>query len=161
MTAWRMELGLSVATLALSLVAVYRWGGMQHQPPQAATVSAAPTTEAATSAALLSEAALAAMEQNPFRLSRAPSDVAFVPRRIAMATPSGPPAFRGLLVLKGIVGGPPWHAVIDGLPGQPPGTMVSAGSTFEKLVIRTISRDTVVVQAPDTVWRLTLMKGTQ
>ena len=37
MTAWRMELGLSVATLALSLVAVYRWGGMQHQPPQAAT----------------------------------------------------------------------------------------------------------------------------
>jgi hypothetical protein len=160
MTAWRIEIGLSLLTLAFSLVAIQRWGSMSPQPTLAGTVSSAPETGTAVSAALLDEAALVATEQNPFRLSRTPSDVAFVPRRVAMATPSGPPAFRGVLVLKGIVGGPPWHAVIDGLPGQPPGTMVSAGSTFDKLVIRAISRDTVVVQAPDTVWRLTLTKGT-
>lgn len=162
MTAWRREIGLSVVTLVFTVVAARRWSDSGAAPtPTTAMVSPASETWAAISTALLDEAALAAAEQNPFRLSRTPSDVPFVPRRIAMAAPPSAPAFRGDLVLKGIVGGPPWQAVIDGLPGQPSGTVAKAGSTFDKLVIRTISRDTVVVQAPDTVWRLTLKRGNQ
>jgi len=161
MTSWRLEVALSVVALTLVLVAVHRWTRVSAAPPlAAATIVRAPQSGAALSAAMLDEAALVATEQDPFRLSRTPSHLPFVTRRMVVSAPPPTPFFRGPLVLKGIVGGPPWQAVIDGLPGQPPGTVVSAGNTFDKLVIRAVSRDTVVVQAPDTVWRLTL-KGNQ
>jgi hypothetical protein len=57
-------------------------------------------------------------------------------------------------VLKAIIGGPPWQAVIDGIPGQPPGTIAGTGARFDKLVVRSVTRDTVVVQGPDTTWSL-------
>ena len=70
-------------------------------------------------------------------------------------TPPAPP-FRPVLSLKGIVGGPPWQAIIDGIPGQPPGTVVRSGSSFDRLQVRDVMRDTVIVQLPDTVLVLTL-----
>jgi hypothetical protein len=65
-------------------------------------------------------------------------------------------------VLRGIVGGPPWQAIVDGIPGIPDGSVLKAGQTFEKYVIRSVSKDTVIVQGPDTTWHLTLgNKGAQ
>jgi hypothetical protein len=71
------------------------------------------------------------------------------------------PTARPTLILTGIVGGPPWTAIIDGLPGQTAGTLAREGSTFDKLVVRTVTPASVVVQGPDTTWRLTLPGGRQ
>jgi hypothetical protein len=97
-----------------------------------------------------------------FRLANAPADARYDPREETATSRSpggsGAPAVarsRPTLVLKAIVGGPPWQAAVDGIPGQPPGTVVRAGMRFEHLVIRLVSRDSVVVQLPDTTWALT------
>jgi hypothetical protein len=49
--------------------------------------------------------------------------------------------------------------VLDGLPGQPTGTIVTGGGSFEGIRIRAITRDTVVVESQDTTWKLTLKRG--
>jgi hypothetical protein len=159
---WRLEIALAVIALSLSSIGIHRW--RRALPASTAAAQQTPTvleTPRLPSADALDEAAGTATDQNPFRLSRMPSDVPFVPRRAASAMAPAAPAFRGALTLRGIVGGPPWQAVIDGIPGQPSGTVVRAGSTFEKLTIRSVTRDTVIIQSPDTIWRLTLGRGGQ
>jgi hypothetical protein len=162
MTANRLEIVLAVATLSFSAIAVMRWRAARVETsvasaPRPASVATLATIDAGS----LAQSASAARDHDPFRLSRVPAEIAFVPRSVAAAAPAAAPSFRGPLHLRGIVGGPPWQAIVDGLPGQPPGTVVSAGKTFDKIVVRSITRDTVVIQAPDTVWRLTLNKGGQ
>jgi hypothetical protein len=61
---------------------------------------------------------------------------------------------RPTFALKAIVGGPPWSAVIDGIPGQAAGTVIRQGAQFEKLVVRSVTRDSVIIQGPDTTWVL-------
>jgi hypothetical protein len=62
------------------------------------------------------------------------------------------------MTLKAIVGGPPWQAVVDGIPGQAQGTIVRAGAAFDKLVARAVTRDSVIIQGPDTAWVLTFRR---
>ncbi|MDB4878547.1 MAG: hypothetical protein JWM41_4993 [Gemmatimonadetes bacterium] len=62
------------------------------------------------------------------------------------------------MTLKAIVGGPPWEAIVDGIPGQPPGTVVRSGSTLDKLAVRSVTRDSVVIQGPDTTWVLSFRR---
>ena len=158
----RIEIALGLTALALSVLAAHRWRAGVYVPPTATHVSSS-TRKAMMSldAEALQDAALAATARNPFRLSRSKADVPYVRRGQAVAPPPPVQVVHPTLTLKGIVGGPPWQAVIDGLPGQPSGTVVSAGSVFDKLVVRVVSRDSVVIQAPDTIWRLTLSKGGQ
>jgi hypothetical protein len=102
-----------------------------------------------------------AIDGNPFRLSRQPSvRVVTASGTVAqqLAQPPRPP--RPMLVLKAIVGGPPWQAIVAGLPGQQGETVVSSGARFETLVVQSIMRDLVVIQAPDTAWRLTIKRET-
>lgn len=111
----------------------------------------------------LSEAAANAAANDPFRLVNRPSSVrydAHTEGGIGGAIQQFVPP-RPQLVVKAIVGGPPWQAIVDGLPGQQPGTIVRSGSTFEKLTVRSVGRDTVVIQAPDTTWKLTLSRSRQ
>src|SRR5262245_21559344 len=64
---------------------------------------------------------------DPFRLSNRPPIVRFDPDEEATGEsnrPVQPPPLRPTFSLKAIVGGPPWQAVIDGIPGQPPSTIV-------------------------------------
>jgi hypothetical protein len=68
-------------------------------------------------------------------------------------------AMRPVFALKAIVGGPPWQAIVDGIPGQPSGTIVSNGMTIGKLTIRGVTRDSVVIQGPDTTWVLTFRRS--
>jgi hypothetical protein len=96
---------------------------------------------------------------DPFRLSRQPSEIPYSAE--ALAAPAAAPKFAPALVLRGIVGGPPWQAVIDGIPDLPAGTVVTSGSTFGQLTIRLVTRDSVFVQTPDTAWYLTLVKGNE
>jgi hypothetical protein len=97
---------------------------------------------------------------DPFRVARAPAATAFNPTADGPAAPAmvpgaaGPAPARPTLILKAIVGGPPWQAIIDGIPGQTSGTVVRAGATFDRLSVRSVTRDSVVVQGPDTSWVL-------
>lgn len=97
---------------------------------------------------------------DPFRLANAPALVRYDPADESDVTPSvaGPPRVRPNMILKAIVGGPPWQAVVDGLPGQPPNTVVRAGSAYDKLVARAVTRDSVVIQGPDTTWVLSFRR---
>jgi len=99
---------------------------------------------------------------DPFRLSHSQPSVAYDP-----ATDGAPgagalggiaPMYRPAMTLKGIVGGPPWQAMIDGLPGQPPGTVVRTGGTYDRLTIRSVTRDSVIVKGPDTTWVLSFRR---
>jgi hypothetical protein len=112
------------------------------------------------------EAALAEAEDvtttnDPFRLANAPASVRFNPNNENGGT--GPvavvaPPVRPNMTLKAIVGGPPWQAIVDGIPGQPQGTVVRAGNAFDKLVARAVTRDSVVIQGPDTTWVLSFRR---
>jgi hypothetical protein len=94
--------------------------------------------------------------QDPFRLARTPSRAryALTDSASVMTTPIAPHDPRPSMTLKAIAGGPPWHALIDGLPGKSRATLVGSGAVIDKLVVRAIARDSVVVHGPDTTWVL-------
>jgi hypothetical protein len=97
-----------------------------------------------------------AVANDPFRLSNTPPEIRFDPRdesaNSARLVPFTP--VRPSFALKGITGGPPWQAVIDGVPGQSPGVVVREGERFDRLVVRAVTRDSVIIQGPDTAWVL-------
>jgi hypothetical protein len=90
-----------------------------------------------------------------FRSERRPSHVAFGTAPAAvLPTPSPPP--RPQLTVEGIAGGPPWRAVLHGVPNHEGSVVVAPGDTLSGLWVRSIRRDTVVVQGRDTLWTLTV-----
>lgn len=101
----------------------------------------------------LDDAAATIVANNPFRLSNRPASGRFLSGASEQA-PSVP--VRPQLTLRAIVGGPPWSAIVEGIPGEATGVVVTAGLAFDKIRIRSITRDAVVMQAPDTTWTLTM-----
>src|SRR6478735_2964269 len=97
---------------------------------------------------------LAHATMRPRSSDSVPASVRFDPAVRDESVSPAVPLIRPTLVLKAIIGGPPWQAVIDGIPGQPPGTIAGPGARFDRLVVRSVTRDTVVVQGPDTTWSL-------
>jgi hypothetical protein len=102
-------------------------------------------------------------DRDLFRISRRESGVAYDGRTGAQATglpllPQSmiPPTPKVPLLLRAIIGGPPWQAVIDGFPGHAEGMIVKGGDRVDRFSIRSIVRDSVIIQAPDTTYRLTL-----
>jgi hypothetical protein len=154
---------VAALAIALSGVAVWRW---QHALDDVNSVHASPVMNSRARTVVLvdedsvADAANSVAEGDPFRLSNVPAFVAYSPTQDGggLGAPAAPLVvrIRPTLLLKGIIGGPPWQAIVDGIPGQTPGAIVRPGMAFDKLVIRSISRDTVLVQGPDTSWKLTL-----
>lgn len=110
------------------------------------------------SADTLDAAAHLTVRTDPFRLSNTPASVSFASTLVAPqpGAPPPPPKIRPTLVVRAIIGGPPWSAVVDGIPGQPAGLVISPGATYDKLHISAIGRDTVIIAGPDTTWKLTM-----
>jgi len=148
---------LTVSSLCAALAAWVRWNGLVVAPvPDRGSVAPLRLHAPPISSDSLAGAAEAIVTNDPFRLSNSPPGVRYDPAFDEPASnglPTPPPP-RPTLVLKAIVGGPPWQAVIDGIPGQPAGTVAHAGSTFDRLTIRTVTRDSVVIQGMDTSWVL-------
>lgn len=69
-------------------------------------------------------------------------------------TPQAAAPAKPRLVLVGIIGGPPWTAIVDGLPGHDGGYVVSAGESIEGLTVRSVRRDGATVSGMDTIWTL-------
>jgi hypothetical protein len=99
------------------------------------------------------------IEANPFRLSRAPSNVAFGITPAARPTVAAAPRAIFNLTLRGIIGGPPWQALVEGIPGRDAATVVKSGDRYGELLFRAVRRDTVVVKSADSTWRLTLARA--
>lgn len=163
MTAHRVEVSLIVAMVLLASAACLRWRhGLDDvlPGPSAPEVAAIKRAPKPVSAEVLDSAMDVTVSNDPFRLGNEPASVAYDP---ATDLPAGGPSMRiaamplrPAMVVRGIIGGPPWQAIMDGIPGQPPGAIVRSGMTFDRLSVRSVGRDTVIVQAPDTTWKLTI-----
>jgi hypothetical protein len=158
----RLDIGLCVLAIALATLAVRRArAGAAAGFAPVPVVLRATTPKQRETADSLAEIADSIIENDPFRLSNQVASVAFDPHGDALGMrttplPTAPlPPPRPNLVLKGISGGPPWQAIVEGIPGQST-IVVTAGASFEKIVIRAVTRDSVVVQGADTTWVLRL-----
>lgn len=146
---------LGAAAVMLAIAAL-RWQRPTSSETALAPVAVTRTVTLPAADSLLARAEEMTVANDPFRLSNTPPEVRFDPRdeggngaRAVAVIPSRPS-----FALKGIVGGPPWQAVIDGVPGQPPGVVVREGERLDKLVVRVVTRDSVIIQGPDTAWTL-------
>lgn len=157
--------------LALLLVAagMSRWRAAAGTSPEAAPygLAASPPEPTRVEAARLAEAERAIAAGNPFRLDRVPAPVGFAQPGMGDGYGAGapmpyrpPPPPRPPLAVSGIAG-PPWRAVLEGVPGHEGGVVVQRGDALGELRVREVTSTTVVVAAPDTVWRLTLRRPWQ
>jgi hypothetical protein len=151
-----IERALWAATLsALAVAALLRGGSAKAesaigQSPVPATLHL-PTLANADS---LEEAVGIIAEGNLFRPERSSADPA---KAVSVATSGVPPSsMRPRLVLRGILGGPPWDALIDGIPGRDGALVIRVGQTIAGITVRVVRRDTVFVRGFDTTWTLTL-----
>ena len=160
MIARRLDLLLWAATCALATVAGIAW--QRAVPPvmvSRPTLPSAPRALRHIDPDSLSAAASAVVAGDPFRLDRHPATVAYRPELDGAPPPPSPPKPpHPALTLTGIVGGPPWEALLSGVPGREGSVLVRTGDTLGSLKIRAVGRDTVVVQGVDTTWRLTLVR---
>ena len=101
----------------------------------------------------LRAASEALVTRDPFRLERRPSAVPYSPA-LESATPPPPRPPRPALAIAGIVGGPPWEALLDGVPGRQGSVLVRHGDTLGGLRIRSVTKDSVRIAGMDTTWAL-------
>ncbi len=71
-----------------------------------------------------------------------------------VATPPPAPA-KPPLALAGLLGGPPWNALIDGIPGRETGVLLQLGDSANGVRFVAVRGDTVVLAGFDTTWSLT------
>jgi len=110
-------------------------------------------------------------DRDPFRLERAPTAQRFgappridiPPQPMAMPQPPPPPAPPPPppLSLSGIVGGPPWQAVIEHVPGAAHGVLVAAGEEEGGVRVLWIRGDSVGVVHDGKMQVLTLKQPFQ
>jgi hypothetical protein len=153
---------IAAATFAALLaVGVIRWrGALPSGRYQSIGIPSTITYTGDSLEDMLAESEQRIVTNNPFRLANAPASVRYNPisENVAGAAAVVAPPVRPNMTLKAIVGGPPWQAIVDGIPGQPQGTLVRAGAAYDKLVARAVTRDSVVIQGPDTTWVLSFRK---
>jgi hypothetical protein len=96
---------------------------------------------------------------DPFRLDRRPADVP-VGTPAPATTPPGsePDAARPNLALSGLVGGPPWVALLEGVPGHEGSVLLRAGDTLGGIKVRAVSATTATISGFDTTWKLTVKR---
>lgn len=150
-----MVSALASASACAALAAWIRWQLIATSGiPDRVSVAPLRVRPAAITADSLADAEDAIVTNDPFRLSNSPSAIRYEPATDGSGLLAPPQQPRPMLVLKAIVGGPPWQAVIDGIPGQPAGTVAQTGAKFDRLTIRAVTRDSVIVQGMDTSWVL-------
>jgi len=157
---WTLYGLTGLAFVAFGSLGVTRWQtSVPATTREPFAFGSGPSPSLDTLRAVLEEAENLTVSNDPFRLANAPASVRYDPKSDGVAAaPAAAPPVRPNLMLKAIVGGPPWQAVVDGIPGQPAGTIIRAGATFDKLIARAVTRDSVVIQGPDTTWVLSFRR---
>lgn len=130
---------------------------LRGQAAAAATVWPAPTPGEQPSVDSLAVLTSRIIDRDAFRLDRKP---AAIPYRVAgdsaiTSAPTPPSVPKPALALVGIVGGPPWAALVNGIPAHDGTVLVHAADTLSGLRIRAVSSGGVTITGLDTVWHLT------
>ncbi len=160
MSRWRLELLMLAAIVTAGAMAMHRWLQVDAAPPTGRAIPAlARVAMPAFTRSALRAAAETTVANDPFRLSNSPPDVDAATRTSGVRSPGPARAPRPTLVLKAITGGPPWQAIVAGLPGQSGDAVVAPGAAFGALTVQSITRDEVIVRAPDTTWTLSLKRS--
>lgn len=124
-----------------------------HAPVQIAMALGLPAPHATTDS--LADAIALIAAENLFRPERASANDADEATGTAGTLPVMRPS-RPTLVLRGVLGGPPWDAIIDGVPGHAGSVVLRTGQRFGELEVRAFRHDTVFIRGMDTTWTLTL-----
>lgn len=159
----RLELSLWALAVLLAFTGWRRLRSAEHGRLAAPVpeLTAVPAAVRGAPAPMLERQANAVAAGNPFRLDRAAAPVPFArPARGPSLPPAPPRPPPPPLAVSGIVG-PPWAALLDGVPGREGSLLVRSGDRVGDLRIRSVSRTLVVVQGPDTTWRLTMKRTWQ
>lgn len=95
----------------------------------------------------------AALPRSPFRLDGTIPSRRYGEAPVALANvqPEHPAAVYAVVV-KALVGGPPWAAIVSGLPGEPTDRVVRVGDRLGPVSIERISADAVHLATSDTSW---------
>jgi hypothetical protein len=147
----------SAALAAVVGTAAISRRAMRGRTAAAATLWPAPSPNAPPTLDSLAVLTSHIVDGDAFRLDRKPAAVSY---RSAGDTsvpiaPAAPPIPKPALALVGIVGGPPWAALVNGIPAHDATMLVRARDTLGGLRIATVSGDGVTITGLDTVWHLT------
>lgn len=166
MTSRRLELALWIVAITLAVFAGVRGRAAAFELSKAATGAVppwealpAPSSVLVPRSSTLVAASEALVARDPFRLERKPSGVAYSPAAEAAPPVARPP--RPALAVVGIVGGPPWEALLEGIPGRQGSALVRRGDTLGGLRVRSITKDAVKVTGMDTTWVLAVRRAWQ
>jgi hypothetical protein len=109
----------------------------------------------------LAAAAARIRARDAFRLDRKPADVLYNPwEPTAPVSQPVPPRSVPQLALAGLIG-PPWNALIEGVPGRETGLLITVGQELNGITFVGLRGDTVLLSGFDTTWTLTARRGWQ
>lgn len=150
----------SVTVIAIA-TATLEWRHEMHRPhapaPTIWPVASPVTPPGSDSLEVLAERIV---DADVFRLDRKPATAPYRPNADTQvaSVPATPTAPRPLLTLAGVVGGPPWAALLDGVPGHDGTLVVHRGESVAGLIVNAISLAGITVTGMDTTWRLVVKR---
>jgi hypothetical protein len=148
-----------MAAVMAIVLAVLEWrGGRVHAVAAMPVMGPTPAPPRIFAADSLARSSSYVAENDPFRTSRQPPSIPYSPSLEGLAPPPVARAPRPNFILRGIVGGPPWSAIVEGVPGRSGAALLRKGDSLGDLVVRLVTRDTVVIKGADTTWRLTMRR---
>lgn len=161
MKTWVLERCAWAIAVAGAIAAAHSWYAISR-PGVAPAPAIWPVSETVRPIAADSLAVLASriVGSDLFRLDRKPADVAYgatpdsIANRAAALAAAAP---RPPLVLVGIVG-PPWKALVDGVPGHDGSMVLQAGQGVAGLRVRDVTATVATISANDTTWHLTVKR---
>ena len=155
----RTEMGIWMVSAVLIAATGFRVHSEAHTAGASAVVSSSVhSTAAAPSREEITKAVDEVVDGNIFQRERESSPPEQVVKQLAPEPPRPPAPPKPQLQLRGVVGGPPWDAVLDGVPGRQAGVVVRLGEHIAGLGIVALKPDTVVVAGFDTTWTLTIRR---
>lgn len=100
------------------------------------------------------------VDHNLFRPERTSAEeTAHGPVAMQMGMPMPAPSTKPRLVLRGVIGGPTWEAIIEGIPGHEGSVVLRAGQSIGGITLRSVRRDTAYARGFDTSWALPLARS--
>lgn len=153
MAMWSMAAATAVAAGIAWHQAIPRVASPSGRLPR---TSPAPPRELDTTG--LTDATGLLLRRNPFRIDHQPTLAKFDPW--APVTVGPPPAVptpvaRPVLSLIGLIGGPPWSAIVDGVPNRSGGVVLSQTDSGGAIRLLRVRGDTVTLAGFDTTYTLT------
>ena len=127
----------------------------------APSIAAAPAPAVHADAESLQTQAADLRAGNPFRLQRTPTDRLYgTPQGVetSQAANGAPEPSLPALTLAGIVGGPPWSAVLESGQSERPGMLLRVGEEWNGIRVEWIRSDSVKLVTADTGWIVALKR---